>query len=168
MKTNYKKIVKLATLLLTSILIAKASADAYTYLFMKVGITITSQEVFWIRQGQIIDGSTVTLSFTVQDGVYTWHNNTLYLKNIGSDIQIGLKVTKAISGQLFDICKVHVYENSTEPGVWKPVGILNALNLNDGLEDKTLKGNGYFKFNFEIQAKPNVTGNSDFEITVLH
>ncbi|MEM3617229.1 MAG: hypothetical protein QXK47_05420 [Candidatus Bathyarchaeia archaeon] len=171
MKINYKKMVKLATLLVTSLLIAKASADTYTYLFMHAGITVTSQQVVWIYGGQIISGSTVTPSFTVQQGVYTWYNNTLHLKNTGgTNVTVNITVTSQASSSVFDICKVYVYENFTTPGTWTFVGTLNALTLGDVLNNKLLKANGgYFKFDFEIQAKTTATpGTYNFEITVVY
>jgi len=171
MKTNIKKMVKMVTLLVTSLLIAKASADTYTYLFMHVGITVTSQQVIWIYQGQTVPGSTVEPSFTVQQGVYTWYNNTLYLKNTGTaDVTVNIIVTEPASTSVFSICKVYVYENFTTPGTWSLLGSLNALTDNNALNDQLLKGNGgYFKFDFEIQTKTDAqTGNYGFEITVVY
>jgi hypothetical protein len=170
MKTNIKKMVKLVTLLVTSLLIAKASADTYTYLFMRVGITVTSQQVIWIYQGQTVAGSTVEPSFTVQQGVYTWYNNTLYLKNTGStNVTVNIIVTNPPT-DVFSICKVYVYENFTTPGTWTFLGTLDALNENDALNNQLLKANGgYFKFDFEIQTKTDAqTGNYSFEITVVY
>ncbi|MEM1564296.1 MAG: hypothetical protein QW161_06475 [Candidatus Bathyarchaeia archaeon] len=170
MKTNYKKMVKLAVLLVTSLLIAKASADTYTYLFMRVGITVTSQQVIWIYNGQIISGSTVTPSFSVQQGLYTWHNNTLYLKNTGgTNVNVNITVTEPAQSNVFDICKVYVYENFTTPGTWSLVGTLNAIEYGT-LSNKLLKANGgYFKFDFEIQAKTTATPDTyNFEITVVY
>jgi len=170
MKTNPKKIVKLATLLVTSLLIAKASADTYTYLFMGVGITVTSQQVVWIREGQTISGSTVNMSFTVQQGVYTWYNDTLYLKNTGTtNITANITVTIPASSSKFDTCNVYVYENFTTPGTWTLVGTLNALAQDASLLDKQLNGNnGYFKFDFEIQATTTASDTDNFEITVVY
>ncbi|MEM3464722.1 MAG: hypothetical protein QXL91_07640, partial [Candidatus Bathyarchaeia archaeon] len=113
MKTNIKKSLKLITLLITSLLIATASAYTYTYLFMGVGITVTSQQIVWIKEGSVVSGGTVNMSFTVQQGVYTWYNETLYLKNTGSNTNVNITVTNPASSSVFDICKVYVYENFT-------------------------------------------------------
>jgi len=171
MKTNIKKMVKLVTLLVTSLLIAKASADTYTYLFMRVGITVTSQQVIWIYEGQTVAGSTVEPSFMVQQGVYTWYNDTLYLKNTGStNVTVNIIVTNPAPTNVFSICKVYVYENFTTPGTWTFLDTLDALTENDALNNQLLKANGgYFKFDFEIQTRTDAsTGDYDFEITVVY
>ncbi|MGC8896056.1 MAG: hypothetical protein ACP5LB_04715 [Candidatus Bathyarchaeia archaeon] len=166
MKTNIKKSLKLLTLLITSLLIATASAYTYTYLFMGVGITVTSQQIVWIKDGSIVPGGTVNMTFTVQQGVYTWFNETLYLKNTGATTNVNITVTDPASTSVFDTCNVYVYENSTVPGTWTTVGTLDALT-SASLLNKSL--NSYFRFDFEIKAKSDaVPGNYGFEITVAY
>jgi hypothetical protein len=167
MRTSIKKSLKLLTLLITSSLIATASAYTYTYLFMGVGITVTSQQIVWIKYGSIVPGGTVNMTFTVQQGVYTWFNETLYLKNTDTDTNVNITVTDPASTAVFDICNVYVYENSTDPGKWTLVGTLDALT-SDSLLNKSLDLNGYFRFDFEIQAKSTASGSDNFEITVAY
>ena len=53
-------------------------------------------------------------------------------------------------------------------GYWNK-RFLNALNQGASLLDKLLYGNnGYFKFDFEIQAKTTASGTDNFEITVVY
>ncbi len=52
MKTNYKKVAKLLTLLVTSLLIATASVQAYQALmYMQGSISVSSKTVVWIKDG---------------------------------------------------------------------------------------------------------------------
>jgi hypothetical protein len=167
MKINIRKSLKLLTLLITSLLIATASAYTYTYLFMGVGITVTSQQIVWIKDGSTVSGGTVNMTFTVQQGVYTWFNETLYLKNTGTAKNVNITVTNPASTSVFDICKVYVYDNFTGSGTWTLVGTLDALT-SDSLLNKSLNADGYFRFDFEIKAKSTASGSDNFEITVVY
>jgi len=66
MKINYKKVLKLVTLLITSMLIAVVSAQVYSYMYIEGSGTITSQELGWelgttAPSGSKIEGSYVKL-----------------------------------------------------------------------------------------------------------
>jgi|YelNatPaOPRAMG01_1025707.scaffolds.fasta_scaffold144064_2 hypothetical protein len=59
MKTNIKKILKLATLLVTSLLIATASATIYSYMYIEGSGTITSGELKWVLGTNAPSGASI-------------------------------------------------------------------------------------------------------------
>lgn len=68
MKTNYKKITKLATLVITSIFIATASATIYDYMYLNANVGVQGMALAWIYgddatiAGTQINGVTATLT----------------------------------------------------------------------------------------------------------
>jgi hypothetical protein len=68
MKTNYKKILKLAMLLVTSLLIATASATIYDYMYLNANVGVQGMALAWINgedatdAGTQINGVTATLT----------------------------------------------------------------------------------------------------------
>ena len=164
---NIKKALKLVTLLVTSILIATASAQVYTYMYLRGSITVGTQKIVWIMEGQEVSGDTVQMSFNVEPNVTKTFNGTLYLKNKDTDDHtVNITVTDKV-GSHFETCKVYVYENFTQNGSWTLIGTLDLKTLNDALTNKTLKADGYYKFDFEIKATSNGTDN-DFELMVIY
>jgi hypothetical protein len=63
MKINYKKSLKLVTLLITSMLIATASAAVYYTINMKSKVTVTALTVKFVNGGDTPAGSTVNDAF---------------------------------------------------------------------------------------------------------
>lgn len=49
MKINYKKSLKLVTLLITSLLIATVSAEVYRYMYIYGTITVGSPKLIWLE-----------------------------------------------------------------------------------------------------------------------
>jgi len=167
MKTNIKKVLKLVTLLVTSIIIATASAQVYTYMYLRGSITVGTQKIVWIKEGQEVSGDTVQMSFNVEPGVTRTFNDTLYLKNKDTtDHTVNITVTDSV-GPNFETCKVYVYENFTQSGSWNLVGTLDLKTLNDALTNKPLESGGYYKFDFEIRATSTGSDN-DFELMVIY
>jgi hypothetical protein len=166
MKTNIKKSLKLMTLLVTSILIAAASAQTYTYMYLQGSIVVETQKIVWIKEGQEVSGDTVQMSFTVEPNFTRTFNDTLYLTN--KDItnhNVNITVTDTV-GSHFETCTVYVYENFTQSGSWTLVGTLDLKNSNSALT-KQLNSAGYFKFDFEIRATSTGSDNS-FELMVIY
>lgn len=90
MKTTYKKILKLTTLLITSLLIATASAAVYTQMFLKAKVGVAGASLQW-KQGTNVNatadivGSTCTISRL--DGIAgqtTTFDDVVRIKNAGS------------------------------------------------------------------------------------
>ena len=164
---NIKKALKLVTLLVTSILIATASAQVYTYMYLRGSITVGTQKIVWIKEGQEVSGDTVQMSFNVEPGVTRTFNDTLYLKNKDENNHtVNITVTDPV-GSHFETCKVYVYENFTQNGSWTLIGTLDLKTLNDALTNNPLDSGDYYRFDFEIRAT-STGSNNDFELTVIY
>lgn len=160
MKTNNKKILKLATLLITSLIIATASAQIYTFMYLQGTISVGSQKVVWVKDNEEVSGDTVTMTFDVEPEVTKTFNDTLYLKNkdTSNHTIVSIKVTDAV-GDHFEICKAYVYENYTQSGQWTLVDVLDLKSTSSEITNKTLPSGDYaYEFEFEIRA---ATGGSD-------
>jgi len=169
MKINYKKTAKLLTLLVTSLLIATASAQVYqAFMYLEGTITVGFQKIVWIKEGQEIIGDTVSIGLSVEPNVTVTINGTLYLKNKDNSNHTinSIKVVDAV-GSNYETCKVYVYENFTGSGTWNLVGTLDLKSLSSEITDKLLWAGGYYKFDFEIKATSSV-GDNDFKIKVTY
>ena len=162
METSHKKFIKLSVLLISSLLIAKVSADAASYLYLQGNVTVAStQDLIWIKDGSIVSGDTVTMDLEVQPSVTTNITGRLYLKNQGtSNYSVSLIVTSAISG--FSKCDIHVYQNST--GAWQYVTTLDATSTSSQYTSGSLGAGEYYKLDFEITAPSS--GSGSFTIKV--
>ena len=160
---NYKKLIKISVLLITSLLIAKASADAVSYLYLYGNVTVAgTQALVWIKDGDVQYGDSVTMNLNVQPNVTTNITDSLYLKNQdGESHSVNITVTSAITG--FTKCDVHIYENSTVSGTWTLVTTLDATTIGSSYSG-TLPAGGYYKFDFEITAPSS--GSGSFTIKV--
>ena len=161
-EVNYKKLIKLSVLLISSLLIAKVSADTVSYLYLQGNVSVaTTQDLVWIKDGSVVSGDTVTMDLSVQPSVTTNVTDRLYLKNQGtSSHSVSIMVTSAISG--FTKCDIHIYENST--GSWEYVTTLDATSLTSQYTGGTLAPGKYYKFDFEITAP--ASGSGTFSIKV--
>lgn len=169
MKTNIKKALKLTTLLMTSILIATASAQVYTFMFLQGTITIGTQKIVWIKGNQEVSGDSVSINLdNVEPGKTMSFNDTAYLKNkdTAAHTIVSIEVTDAV-GSHFEICKAYIYENFTESGQWTLVGVLDLKDMTSKITGKTLNAGGYYKFDFEIRASSSGSDNM-FTIKVTY
>jgi len=171
MKINYKKTAKLLTLLVTSLLIATASVQAYQALmYMEGSISIGTKTVVWIKDGTEDPDDRVDVIITgIEPNVTMSFNNTAYLKNKGSSPRtiVSIKVTNEVSND-FEICKVYVYSNSTG-GSFSPAGVLNLKNLSDEItNDITLDQNECLKFDFEVRVSSTTVNDGVFTIQVTY
>jgi|YelNatPaOPRAMG01_1025707.scaffolds.fasta_scaffold126215_3 hypothetical protein len=175
MKTNIRKILKFATLLVTSLLIATASAQVYTYMYIKGTVTIGTAKIVWIKGDDAppdtsISGGTVTIDLDVQPGYPQNFTECLFLKNQDSaDHNLTIRVTTSVSSQTFDEFKVHIYKNWT--GSWVYVDTLD-LTTNDQYETYTnnapLPAGKYYMLTFEVAAKADTSGSVPFDIEVKY
>ncbi|MEM2420059.1 MAG: hypothetical protein QXL38_03625 [Candidatus Bathyarchaeia archaeon] len=169
MKTNIKKALKLATLLITSILIATASAQVYTYMFLQGTITIGTQKIVWIKDNLEVFGDSVSINLdNVELGKTMRFNDTAYLKNKDTVAHtiVSIEVAETV-GSHFEICKAYIYENFTENGQWTLVGVLDLKDPSSKITSKTLDAGGYYRFDFEIRTSSNGTDNT-FTIKVTY
>jgi hypothetical protein len=130
MKINYKKSLKIVTLLITSVIIATVAADAYSELFMYgSGIKITDNRVILVAgtdtstistNGVENSGTTVTFDkITIAKSETLTYNETVKIKNnAGIQKTIVLDVT-SLTGPFsnnFDYIYITVYDGVTQKG----------------------------------------------------
>ncbi len=176
MKINYKKSLKLVTLLASSILIALVSASTYSYMFIDGSVTIGTQKLIWLEgsdapSGTTISGDTVTTDLDVEAGATKNFTECLFLKNQDTSAHnLTITVTTASSTGTFDIHKIYIYKNSS--GSWEYVDTLDVTVLDDQYSTYTgntpLVASGYYRLTFEVKAKTGTSGTHNFDIKVTY
>ena len=169
MKINYKKILKLVTLLITSILIATVSADVYRYMYIDGSITVSGAKLIWMEGIDFpadgsISGSTATLDLDVEQGTPLNFTEALFLKNVNSTGSFSINLTEAtaVSSSDFERAKMHIYENSSTS--WVYVDTLDLTDSNDFYAGSLAAGN-YLRMTFEVNATIS-SGSRAFDIQV--
>jgi hypothetical protein len=171
MKINYKKSLKFITLLISALLIATVSATAYKYMYLEGTVTIGTQKLVWIKDGSEISGNTVTQSLSIEPGIPTSINNTLYLKNKDTAAHnMTITVITVANGSKFDSFNINIYSNET--GSWVYMDTLTATLLNDVYSTYTINnaldaGKSY-KLDYQITAKTGETGSTTFKLEVKY
>ena len=173
MNINYKKSAKLIILLISSLLIATASAATYRYMYIDGSVTVGTAKLIWIKGDDAppdatISGSTVTMDLDVEPGTPQNFTDCLYLKNQDTAAHnMTISVTTTITASDFDECKIHIYENSTSSWVF-----VDTLDVETSDSYETYTGNDplgageYYLMTFEVAATTSATGTYDFDIQV--
>jgi len=175
MKTNYKKIVKIVTLIISSLLIASASAAAYRYMYIDGSVIVGTPLLLWLEgdyapAGTSISGSTVTIDFPVEPGTPQNFSECLYLKNQDTAAHnMTVSVTTNVTSGDFDEFSIHIYENTTAS--WVFVDTLDGTTL-DSYETYTgntpLVASGYYQIIFAVNATLSASGTYNFDIQVQY
>jgi len=178
MNVDYKKSLKIVTLLLSAIIIASVSAATYNYMYIDGSITVGSAKLIWIAgadaPGDItLAGGTVTMDLDVQPGVNQNFTEALFLKNQDTaSHNLTITVTTALSSDDFDIANAFIYENATVPGTWTHLDTLTLTTADDQYSSYTgntpLVNGGYYRFTFEIQADLAASGQYSLDIQVVY
>lgn len=173
MNINYKKSAKLILLLISTLLIATASAATYRYMYIDGSVTVGSAKLVWIEGTDspgdaTISGSTYTVDLDVEPGTPLNFTECVFLKN--DDIaahNMTISVTTNISATDFTECKMHIYENSTAS--WVFVDTLDITTY-DSYETYTgnvpLGASEYYRMTFEVSATTGASGTYNFDIQV--
>ncbi|MCW4047506.1 MAG: hypothetical protein NWE99_08110 [Candidatus Bathyarchaeota archaeon] len=171
MNAKYKKIMKIASLLITAIIIGTVSATTYNYMYLNGSVTIGSAEIVWIAGADLaanttISGGTATIDLTVQPGVGQNFTEALFLKNQGAtDHALNITVTTTLSGSSFDVANAYIYSNSS--GTWTYADTLTLTTASDQFSGTLTAGN-YYRLTLEIQAKTSASGSDDFKLQVTY
>ena len=175
MNANYRKGLKIISLLVTALLIGSVSAATYVYMYIDGSITIGTAKLVWLEGADApgdtsITGGTVTVDLDVQPGLNQTLTECLLLKNQDSAAHnLTVTVTTSVSNSTFDIFEIFIYKNST--GSWASVDTLDGTT-ND--EYSTYTGNtpliagGYYRLGFEVKAKTGTSGTVNFDIQVRY
>jgi hypothetical protein len=177
MKINYKKSLKLITLVITAFIIATVSAATYSYMYIDGGVVIGTEKLIWIAgddapAGTDITGSTATVNLDVEPGYPKNFTECLFLKN--QDISahnMTINVTTALLTTDFDSCYMYIFENSTSSWVY-----VDTLDLTDAALDsyetytanEPLGASGYYRMTFDVAANSGATGTKSFDIQVKY
>jgi hypothetical protein len=169
MKTNYKKVIKLITLLITSILIGTASAYVYRYMYIEGSITVGKPLLIWL-EGEDLDstivGNTVTINLNVENGTAMNFTRALYLKNNATSaisVSYNITVLTALYSSEFEIAKIHIYENYTTPGTWTYLDTIDLTDSSDHCEGVLGQGK-YLRFTIEVKAIKEVGRNFKVQV----
>lgn len=175
MNFNYRKSLKLLTLLITSILIATVSASTYVYMYIDGSITIGTAKLVWIEgldapEDVVISGGTVIMNLDVQPGLRQNFTDCLFLKNQDSAAHnLTITVTTSVSSVTFDEFYIHIYKNET---TWAYVDTLDGTISNDQYStypgDTPLIAGGFYRLAFQIKADASASGTVDFDICVTY
>ena len=166
MEVNYKKLLKVSVLLLSSVIIGAVSAANYGYLYIQGTVTIGTRSLQWVKDGSPVTGDTVSITLNVEQYTPTNITGRLFLNNTDSSnsYSLTLTVTSAASSTDFDNLTIYVYRNGT--GGWQPISpdnTLDALTEGDSFS-ATINAHESFRFDFWINA--TTTNGGTFEITV--
>jgi len=136
----------MATLLITSLLIATASAQVYqAFMYLEGTILVGYQKIVWIKEGQEIIGDTVAIELDVEPNVTVTINGTLYLRNKDTSKNHTINSIEVVDavGDNYEICKVYIYENFTQSGIWNLVGTLDLTEQSSAITNKLLWAGGF-------------------------
>jgi hypothetical protein len=163
MKTNYKKSLKMSILLVSSLLIASASASYYRYLYISGTVTISAGGLAFVKgveeAGTVeIDGSTATIALSLNNGTTNNITRHLYLKNLDNNknYSVTINITDTADSTYYTTFNVIIYDNSTG----ESIATLNALSTSSS-GPKTITGNQVWHITFYIVTKPDVTVTDD-------
>jgi hypothetical protein len=163
MKVNYRKSLKLVTLLITSIIIASVSATTYTYMYINSGtISITTGGLQWIRgpdanAGTTISGNAVTgLALDVLNGTEQFFNSTLYIKNTDPSNPHAFSINATSSSGAtsdFNYMNLQLYDNSTNSYKTQ----IDLLTVGSSAAGLTILASGVWRVSIHTSAKAGFT-----------
>ena len=66
MEVNYKKLLKISVLLLSSVIIGAVSAANYGHLYIQGTVTVGTRSLQWVKDGSPVTGDTVSITLNVE------------------------------------------------------------------------------------------------------
>lgn len=172
MNAKYKKSLKIATLLITALLIATASAYTYTYMYITGSVTIGTAKLIWAAGADTpgdttIVGGIATMDLDVQPGVTQNFTEGLLLKNNDTSTHsLNVTITTALSGTDFDSAEIHFYTNAT--GSWVYTGTTLDMTSTAGQLTGSLDATVAYRLTFEITADSAASGSKSFVVQVTY
>jgi hypothetical protein len=170
MKMEYKKSLKLVTLLITALIIATVSAQVFRYMYIDGSVTVGAAKLVWIKgseapSGATVTGSTVTMPINAEPGTPQNITYCLYLNNSDTVAHnMTISVTTAVTSD-FDEFKIHIYTNSTQTFVdTLDVTISDSYETYTG--NNPLSAGEAYRMAFELAPSTTASGSYDFDIQV--
>jgi hypothetical protein len=166
MKVNYRKATKLLTLLLSSTIIAVASAQVYRFMYIQGTVQISQTGLLWVKgdsaNGYVtIVGSLASVTLSISNGTTASFTHYLYLKNLdNSTHSVTIEIIDPATSSLYETngFNLIIYDNSTGT----PIHTLNVLT-NDS-HSETINNYAVWHITFEVSTTPDATGNDSFEV----
>jgi hypothetical protein len=164
MKLNYKKSLKLITLLITSLLIATVSAQAYRYLYIEGSVSISETGLKWVKGDKAgssitITGSSAAVSLSVSNGTTSNFTDYLYLRNLdASNHSLLISITNDATAGYYESngFNLTIYNNSTGAYITQ----LNILSTSSSYSGNITES-VYWHITFEVATASGSAGNSD-------
>jgi hypothetical protein len=171
-KIRFKKSLKLITLLLTSLLIAGASAATYYGMNIIGTITMKNAQVIWVAGTNknatlSIVGSTATVGLSAMNGTNQIFNDTLYLKNLNSTrvFTVNFTTTQALSTTYFTTAKMLIYNNASFGTL---LGSLDLTKTTSPVIELSLNGGEVYSLVFNITATTSASGSNNFGVEATY
>ncbi len=171
MQLNHRKIFKIATLLLTSAIIASVSAATYRYMYIDGNVSISQTGLKWVKgdgagSAVTIASSTATVSLTVSNGTTTNFTNYLYISNLdASSHSIVVNITHAATSAYYETLGFNITLYNTSTGAH--IDTLDALTTDSYAG--TIDASAAWHVTFELETKADSTGNSDdFDVQFMY
>ena len=157
MKTNYKKTLKFVTLLISSLIIATASAAVIRQMEIQGTVTVGPLKLIWIKGADApsatIVGSVATVPLSVENNTLATFTEVLLLKNndTSTSYNYNVSVTDTLSSTYFEIADLKLYTNSS--GSWQLLGTLNLKDSSSVYQSTaSLAPGNFIRFTMEIKA----------------
>ena len=162
MNMNYKKSLKIVTLLITALLIATASAAVYNYMYIVGSVSFTTGTgLKWIKGADApastsIAGATVTLPFAARNGTTANYTYCLYIQNLDSSTHpLVINVTTYPIASYYDKFNIFLFDNATGTQI-KVMHLLTTDSYSGTIDVLAV-----WRLTFEIAAKSTKTTGSD-------
>jgi len=157
MKTNYKKILKMSILLISSLLIATASASVYTQMFLSARVNVAGASLQWEQGSNVnttasIVGSTCTIEgLEGYAGLTAIFNDVARIKNVGSKtVTFNITVTQC-SGSTNKLTSIYVkIYNYSDNSLLYTLTVWENGDMGDPLTNLQINANVNWTLTWEI------------------
>jgi hypothetical protein len=155
MNAKYKKSLKIATLLISAIIIATASATTYSYMFIHGSATISSGILSWTLgssapSGAQINGHTVdNMNFSVPQD--TFQNFTDALRLVNSDVSNGYSFDLSTDVTAGNTTKFSTFNMVVYDSTGAPLDNLDVLTEEATSSSLTIDADETLYVRFEIE-----------------
>ncbi|MEM3576866.1 MAG: hypothetical protein QXX51_00210 [Candidatus Bathyarchaeia archaeon] len=173
MKTNYKKIIKLATLLATSLLIATTSAQVYTQMFLTAHVGVAGLSLKWVQGSNEnvtanIAGSTCTLNgLQGYPGQTALFNDTVRITNAGSSTVTFNITTTQCTGDTSKLTSIYVrIYDSTSGNLLHSLTVWSGGGTGSPLTNLQIDAGATWKLSWEITWSNDATVSNYVDVTL--
>jgi hypothetical protein len=170
-RIRFKKSLKLVTLLLTSLLIASASAATYYGMNISGTITMKNAQLVWVAGTNAnatisTSGYLATVGLSVMNGTNEIFNNTLYLKNENSAriFTVNFTTTEALTTG-FATAEMFIYNNASFSTL---LGTLDLTRTTSPVTGLSLTGGEVYSLVFNITPTTTASASNTFGVEVTY